>query len=113
MPDSLGSIWAAHSRPILTALDSLQGVQGDLVDPTGKVVLGSTKKLLVNQTEMVTELHSGHFFMLLPPGQHTLSVGEVDRLVTVVPGELTRVRWEVLQILNKRIMGGNIEQGNI
>ena len=24
-----------------------------------------------------------------------------------------RVRWEVLQILNKRIMGDNIEQGNI
>ena len=97
-PASLGTIWAAHSRAVLTAISSLQGVHGELVDSMGEVVVGSLDKLMVNQSEVMMELNSGHFWLLLPLGQHTMSVGVVTKLVTVLPGQLTMVKFEVEQL---------------
>jgi len=94
-PASLGSIWAAHSRAVLTAISSLQGVHGELVDSMDQVVVGSSDKLMVNQTEIETEMYSGHFWLLLPLGQHTMSVGKTIKMVTVLPGQLTRVKFEM------------------
>merc|ERR1712142_521876 len=76
-PAALGSIWAAHSRAVLTAISNLEGVHGELVDSSGDIVVGSLDKLAVNQSELAIELDSGHFWVLLPTGQHTLSVGKV------------------------------------
>jgi len=94
-PAALGSIWAAHSRAVLTAINSLEGVHGELVDSSGDIVVGSLDKLAVNQSELAIELDSGHFWVLLPTGQHTLSVGKATKLVRVLPGELARVKIEV------------------
>merc|ERR1712106_229545 len=94
-PASLGAIWAAHSSAALTAISSLEGVHGELVDYKGEVVEGSIEKLLINQTEVMMKIDSGHFWLLLPAGQHTLSVGEVTQPVTVMPGELAMVVFEV------------------
>jgi len=94
-PASLGAIWAAHSRAALTAIRSLEGVHGELVDYSGNTVVGSEDKLSVNQSEVAIELASGHFWVLLPVGQHSLSVGESTKLVRVLPGELSRVKIEV------------------
>eukprot|EP00092_Neocalanus_flemingeri_P054010 GFUD01063584.1.p1 GENE.GFUD01063584.1~~GFUD01063584.1.p1 ORF type:complete len:239 (+),score=91.28 GFUD01063584.1:2-718(+) len=97
-PAALGTIWAAHSRAALTAISSLQGVHGELVNSLGEVVMGSMDKLTVNQCEVPMELNSGHFWLLLPLGQHTMSVGEVTKLVTVLPGQLAMVKFEVEQV---------------
>jgi len=94
-PSSLGSIWAAHSRAALTAISSLQGVHGELVNSEGKVVVGLNDKLMVNQSDVVMEMESGHFWLFLPVGQHTISVGKVTKLVTVLPSKLTMVKFEV------------------
>ena len=64
----------------------------------GEVVVGSMDKLMVNQSEVMMELNSGHFWLLLPLGQHTMSVGVVTKLVTVLPGQLTMVKFEVEQV---------------
>ena len=66
-----------------------------MVDYKGETVVGSLDKLSINQTEMTMKMDSGHFWLLLPTGKHTLSVGEVTKLVKVMPGELTIVKFEV------------------
>jgi len=94
-PVSLGAIWAAHSRAALTAISSLEGMHVELVDDNGETVVGSADLFSVNRTEMDTNLESGHFWLLLPSGEHTISVGKATKLVKVLPGELVRVKFEV------------------
>ena len=65
------------------------------MDYKGETVVSSFDKLSINQTEMKMKLDSGHFWLLLPTGKHTMSVGEVAKLVKVMPGELTIVKFEV------------------
>ena len=66
---------------------TMEGVHGELVDYKGETE--------INKTEVEMHVQSGHFWKLLPIGQHTISVGEVTRLVKVMPGKLTIVKFEV------------------
>ena len=67
---------------------TMEGVHGELVDYKGETE--------INKTEVEMHVQSGHFWKLLPiVGQHTISVGEVTRLVKVMPGKLTIVKFEV------------------
>ena len=74
---------------------TMEGVHGELVDFKGETVVGSVEQVMINKTLVEMDMQSGHFWMLLPTGQHTMSVGEVTRLVKVMPGKLTMVKFEV------------------
>merc|ERR1719474_172765 len=48
-PAAVGSLWAAHSKAILTALSSIEGVHGELVDSEGTIVTGvSDNSIFIN-----------------------------------------------------------------
>ena len=95
VPDNLGMVWSAHSRPLLSALNSLHGLHAMLVDKTGAVLQNVEIDVSVNKTRWNTDISSGHFWRLFPVGQHEVSVGEVVKMVTVVPGRMNIVKFEI------------------
>ena len=95
-PANLGTVWSAHSKPMLSALNSLHGLHGMLVDKTGSTVRDSQVSVSINKTAWSpAQLSSGHFWRLLSVGQHEVSVDEVTKLVNIVPGRVELVKFEV------------------
>ena len=95
VPANLGTVWSAHSRPLLSALNSLHGLHAMLVDKTGAVLQNVEIDVRVNKTSWNTDVSSGHFWRLFPVGQHEVSVGDVVKMVTVVPGRMNVVKFEI------------------
>lgn len=94
VPANLGTVWSAHLSP-LSALNSLHDLHAMLVDKTGAVLHNVEIDVKVNKTEWNTDVYSGHFWRLFPVGQHEVSVGDVVKVVTVVPGRMNVVKFEV------------------
>ena len=94
-PPNLGTVWVAHSRPLLSALNSLHGVHAMLVDNTGNTLHNTKPKVTLNNTQWTPDLSSGHFWRLLAVGQHEVKVGEVTKLVNIVPGRMEIVKFEM------------------
>ena len=67
------------SRSVLCALDSLQGVHGDLV-------VGSTEKLLVNHSDDGDISAQWPLLVVVTSRAAHTECGEVNRIVSVVPG---------------------------
>jgi len=94
-PATLGAIWAAHSVASLSAMSSLEGIHIELVDKDGANVIDVHDDFKVNNTKINVTIENGHFWLLLPPGQHFVSMGEVSKLVKIVPGQLVKVKLEL------------------
>ena len=99
-PSHLGTVWAAHSRPVLSALNSLHGLHAMLVDKAGEVLTDQDLKVSINKTEWNTDISSGHFWRLISVGRQEVTVGEVTKMVNVVPGQMNVVKFEVEQKLS-------------
>ena len=50
-PSNLGTVWVEHSRPLLSALNSLQGVHVMLVDSEDTILKDVDIPVTVNNTE--------------------------------------------------------------
>jgi len=87
----------AHSRPLLSALNSLFGVHIILVDEKGTTLKNVDTSVMVNKTEWKADLSSGHFWRLLSVGQHEVSVGDLTKIVTIVPGRVDVIKFELHQ----------------
>ena len=85
-PSNLGTVWVEHSRPLLSAINSLHGVHVMLVDSEDTILKDVDIPVTVNKTEWTTDISSGHFWRLFTEGRHELSVGELTKVVTIVPG---------------------------
>jgi len=96
-PANLGNIWIAHARPLLSALNSLFGVHIILVDETGKTLKNIDTDVTINKTEWKTDLSSGHLWRLLSVGQHEVNVGDLTKIVTIVPGRVNVIKFELHQ----------------
>ena len=96
-PANLGNIWIAHARPLLSALNSLFGVHIILVDETGKTLKNIDTDVTINNTEWKTDLSSGHLWRLLSVGQHEVNVGDLTKIVTIVPGRVNVIKFELHQ----------------
>ena len=71
------------------------GVHVMLVDKSGAALRDVDTAVRVNSTEWTVDTTSGHFWRLLGAGQHEVSVGEVTKLVTIVPGGFNLVKFEL------------------
>ena len=94
-PANLGTVWVAHSRPVLSALNTLHGLHGLLVDQAGEVVTQQDLQVSINKTVWSTDISSGHFWRLLAVGKQEVSVGDITKMVSVVPGQMNLVKFEV------------------
>ena len=94
-PANLGTVWVAHSRPVLSALNTLHGLHGLLVDQTGAVVSQQDLEVSINKTVWNTDISSGHFWRLLAVGKQEITVGGITKMVSVVPGQMNVVKFEV------------------
>ena len=94
-PANLGTVWVAHSRPVLSALNTLHGLHGLLVDQTGAAVTGRDLEVTINKTVWDTDISSGHFWRLLTVGKQDISVGDITKVVSVVPGQMNVVKFQV------------------
>ena len=94
-PSNLGTVWTAHSKPVLSALNSLHGLHGMIVDKEGTVVTDLDLKVAINKTEWNTDISSGHFWRLVGVGRHEVTVGDITKMVSVVPGQMNVVKFEV------------------
>ena len=94
-PANLATVWVAHSSPVLSALNSLHGLHAVLVDKAGVVVTKQELKVSINKTEWNTDISSGHFWRLVSTGRQELTVGDITKVVSVVPGQMVVVKFEV------------------
>ena len=94
-PANLATVWVAHSSPVLSALNSLHGLHAVLVDKAGVVVTNQELKVSINKTEWNTDISSGHFWRLVSTGRQELTVGDITKVVSVVPGQMVVVKFEV------------------
>jgi len=95
-PAAVGSLWAAHSKAILTALSSIEGVHGELVDSEGTIVTGvSDNSIFINETMREVDLRSGHFGVVLPAGDYLIRIGNRQKKVSVLSGKMAFEKFEV------------------
>ena len=94
-PSNLGTVWVEHSRPLLSAINSLHGVHVMLVDSENDILKNVNIPVSVNKTEWTTDISSGHFWRLFGEGRHELSVGDLTKVVTIVPGRMEVIKFQL------------------
>ena len=66
-----------------------------LVDSEDTILKDVDIPVTVNKTEWTTDISSGHFWRLFTEGRHELSVGELTKVVTIVPGRMEIIKFQL------------------